>query len=302
MEFTLDDIWNEHDRQKSHEISDKIERVCVNCNNSDNINEIDNEIICTYCGIIIDNDVYEIEPVFEESIPIKKYNNNNKINKLIQWYMWSNEEKTIYKLKEYTTNLCNKLEIPEYLISQIINTVIEVMDVIKKNDGSKRSRVKDGIIINCIHYTTTNEFNILAFNCFDMAKKLSLDIKYITKADKLITELLNSGKVKLYKIVNKSPYDYINQVIIKYQLNISINIKTKMQRLISICENNDMLLNNTPLSIGACCFFYILILFKNDINAKDIAQMFNISHVTVIKTLSKLNTKSDFIDNQLIKI
>ena len=80
------------------------------------------------------------------------------------WFMWTNDEKNSYKLSNYTKDLCNKLSIPDTLTPLICNIVNVVISAIKKYEGTKRARVKDGIILSCIEYVgKENDFKISGF-------------------------------------------------------------------------------------------------------------------------------------------
>jgi transcription initiation factor TFIIIB Brf1 subunit/transcription initiation factor TFIIB len=203
--------------------------------------------------------------------------------------MWTNDEKNIYKLKMYVKNLCKDLKISEYLIDQIIDVVIMVMDTIKRNDGTKRARVKDGIIVICIYYVSKD--TVTPYSYMDMAKRLDLDIKYVTRAERIILELINSKKLNLSKSIvldTQKPYDYIINTIKSKNLNIDNQILEHTQSLITICEDNDILLDHTPLSVGVSCFYYILKLNNIDIDLKMFSELYDLSMVTVIKTYNKL--------------
>jgi transcription initiation factor TFIIIB Brf1 subunit/transcription initiation factor TFIIB len=203
--------------------------------------------------------------------------------------MYTNEEKSQYKLKKYTETICEKLGIENHLIPIIANTVCNVMDIIKENEGTKRARVKDGIILSCIHYLS--KYLDEKYDSVSLAKKLDLNIKYITKADKIILPLIHNGKLKLDKrsfLQTETPFFYVNQMIDKYNLNVPPVIITQVHRLINLCEEHDLLLDHTPQSVGICCFYYILKLNNIQIDVKIFIEIYNISAVTLFKTHSKL--------------
>ena len=219
-----------------------------------------------------------------------------------EWYMWSNEEKNVYKLKTYIIELCNKLYIPEFLFSNIIELCVNVIELIKKTDGTKRARVKDGILVICIYYVTKDTST--PFSYVDMAKRLNLDIKYVTRAERMILELVNSKRLNLDKKImldTKKPFDYIAESINKYNLNISKDILKLVKILIEICEDNDLLLDHTPLSIAVSCFYYILKLRNVETDVKIFSEFYNLSIVTVIKTYNKLKVYENKINELLVK-
>ena len=130
-------------------------------------------------------------------------------------------------------------------------------------------------------------------NSIDLAKKIDLNMKYISKADKLIMELINSNKLKMSKeclnnfLQPENPIDFVTRIIEKYNLNINQSIIDQVSNLIEICEDNDILLDHTPLSIGVTCF-YVLNINNIDINIKMFSQLYDLSMVTVMKTYNKL--------------
>ena len=253
--------------------------------------------VCNNCGLMLNNNQEFSSYVFEDIIQTKHkpyYSKSDKrIMKLQEWMMWTNEEKTEYKLKNYVKELCMRLQITETLVEPVYKLVSEIMVAIKRScDGPKRSRVKDGIIIIAIYYISKGMITVYSY--MDLAKKIDLNMKYISKADKLLMELINSNKLNLPKTFmdnffkTESPIDYVTKIIDKYKLGITQDIINQVQELISICEDNDILLDHTPLSIGVSTFYYILNANNIDINIKIFSELYDLSMVTVVKTFNKL--------------
>jgi len=124
-----------------------------------------------------------------------------------------------------------------------------------------------------------------------LTKRLSLDIKYVTRAERLILELINAKKLNIDKdliLQNLKPFDYIINTIKQKYIKINPEILDKVKSLIEICDDNDLLLDHTPLSIGVCCFYYILKMEKINVDIKLFAEMYDLSLVTVVKTYNKL--------------
>lgn len=297
----LDNIWKDFEESITHTAESKFNEInsdnlglCTNCL-STNLNINISDLICQDCGLvisenyIISNQSFDANLIKSEIPQKKNWTVNRKINKMQEWLMWTNDEKNIYKLKTYVQNLCHNLKIVECLIEPIINTIITVMSSIRQNDGTKRARVKDGIIVICIHYVSKNTST--PYSYIDIAKRLNLNIKYVTKAEKIILELINSKKLNLDKSIilnTQSPYDYVTTIIKNNNLNIDTQILDNTKRLIEICEDNDLLLDHTPLSIGVCCFYYILKIYDDNIDLKIFSDLYNLSGVTIIKTYNKL--------------
>ena len=266
----------------------------VNCEDCKNIIEI-NESVCRNCGLI----KKELEQVYDDYIFEKQNENERKsfkvsnFSKMQLWNNYSKDERKIYNLDNYTRDFCIKLEIIEQLIPHIIKTVQEVMMVINEIDGIKRSRVKNGIIIVCIYYISKNSEK--KYSCKYLANKAEIETKYITRAENIILELINSKKLKWDKSIilqPSSPYDYINDCIVINNLKINKELLTQTKKLIDICSDKDILSNNAPASIGVCCFYYILKRNNIDINIKLFSNIYNISFITITKTLKQLEENS----------
>lgn len=287
-------------KNKNDKLIDTI--LCKNCksdiNNTYNSNH---EIICWNCGLI-QSSFYSSIPQFNanKEIQIRPKYTNTKLDRMQKWTMWSNDEKNEYKLINYTREFCNKLNIPETLLPNIFDVVKIVMNAIKTIDGTKRARVKDGIILSCIEYVCKNNSFNLSIN--KLSKQINLDIKYITRAEKIILELINNKHLQLDKskiLETETPYFYVENVINKKSLNIPTNICEEIKKLIHICEANDILLDHTPLSIGVCCFYYILYVNNINIDIKIFSDLYDLSVVTVTKTLNKLKIHEKFINKNL---
>lgn len=266
--------------------------VCKACK-STNIQLLQLESVCCDCGVVVPDILLDSQPQFEEPIESRHTTNrtcvNSRLVKMQTWYMWSNEEKNNYKLKQYTKELCYRLNIQEGMMNNICDTVVHVMNVIKKYEGTKRARVKDGIILTCIQYVFSTAKSQMS--ALELAKKLNLEVKYITKAEKIIIELTNSGKLNLSKTQIhefKTPYHCVKEVIDQHLINIPLELLSQLQTLIDICKQNDLLLDNTPLSVGVCCLYYILQLHSIEIDLKVFSNLFGLSVMTILKTFNKL--------------
>ena len=303
-------IWDQVDKYKKKDNDLNFLQInskqCSNCNIK-NLHTLECELICHDCGLVIDSYKLIGGEYISTEIPTKytPHNaNNNTIQRLQQWTMYSNEEKSQYKLKKYTEQLCEKIDIDKTIISIVSNTVIEVMEIIKENDGAKRARVKDGIIIICIQYVS--RYLNKNYDSVSLAKKMDLNIKYITKAEKIMLPLLNSNKIKFDKthfLQTEQPFFFVEQIIQKYNLDIPKNIIIQVREVIDICNKLDILLDHTPQSIGICSFYFILKLNNVDLDIKLFIEIYNISLVTLLKTFNKLeNYKPLFAKHNIIPL
>jgi transcription initiation factor TFIIIB Brf1 subunit/transcription initiation factor TFIIB len=299
-DIDVDKIWSILDGQVNTKTKTLTGSPPKNCQTCPECTALIYDSTCNSCGLML-NDNQEFSSYnYEEPIQYKTSytGNNTRLKKMQEWMMWTNEEKTEYKLNKYTKELCDKLQIHEQFVDVVCNLVSQVMKAIKSScDGPKRSRVKDGIIIVCIYYVSKGSQNVYSY--IDLAKKIDLNMKYISKADKVLMELINANKLNLsadfmdnfYKTEN--PIDYVTKIIDKYQLNINKQIINQVIELIDICEDNDILLDHTPLSVGVSCFYYILDINDIEINVKMFSELYDLSMVTVLKTFNKLKLHKD---------
>jgi transcription initiation factor TFIIIB Brf1 subunit/transcription initiation factor TFIIB len=306
----LDKIWdifynNIQTNSINNEYEYKNKNNCSKCNSHVQTYET----ICKYCGLVLETTPELSNYLFNTSVEISTptYSlGNNRLLKLQEWMTWSNDEKTEYKLTKYTKEFCINLNIADHLINDICNFISQIMKAIKNNyDGPKRSRVKNGIIIMCIYYVSKGTNN--PYSYIELSKRINLNMKYISKADKLIMELFNSKKLHLPKHITnnffkiENPIDYVIKIINKYKLDINKSILNQIEELINICEDNDILLDHTPASIGVSCFYYILTINNIDINIKIFAELYDLSIVTIIKTFNKLKQYKDNFEKMGIK-
>jgi len=278
------------------------------CCNNCGYEEYDTDNVCTNCGLINNNiQEYDIqtfqenEPVYAKTVNYTKTTSNfNKINKMKQWYSSTNEEKNDYKLVLYTKELCEKLNI-NYHVSYITDLVINILKLIKSADSSKRCRVKDGIIIVCIFYTYKN-FNLhndYKFTLYSLAKKINLNVKYISKAETSILELVNKRKIDLNKniLLNindiysfipgvKQQFINLNHNLSKEHIDLLFN---NLKVLINKLEKNEYLSNHAPFSVVIGSLYYILNKQMFNIDLHMFSKLYNISNVTILKINSEIN-------------
>ena len=269
----------------------------MNCNDCKSILE---DTVCYNCGLVNDNTIISTFKFVEQTDVKICRNTNTKLSKMLNWSLYTDVEKRDYRLKVYITNLLTKLHY-ETFIDQVYEFVLKIMNAIKDNhDGPKRSRVKDGIIILSLYYISKNTLYTNIINYREIAKTLDLNIKYISKADKLITELTVNKKLNLVNFnLNEKEHalSYITNAIEKYKLIIPSKTITKTGELINYCEESDILLDCTPFSLAISCFYYILLKYKNDIDINTFSNIFNLSNITILKNYKKLDNvipKSQF--------
>lgn len=312
------DVRHSNSRTSQLEENLRLPLLCGHCG-SDGIDVLnDFKIVCFSCGVTstFASDNHSSNPTGTsgefgvQDVPQryckKSTKELSKLQKRLAWSQYTNEEKNEYKLKLYIDDLCDRLGIPESLYVQIKTTVVQVMNIIKNTEGTKRARVKDGIILACIEYI--GKRNNVTLSGTKLGKSIGIDIKYVTRAESILLELLHTKKLTLDKdtlLSTRSPYEYVEDIVIKRRLNVRQDVLDTVKRVIAICEKNELLLDHTPLSIGVCSFYYVISeivgFTAEDIDIREFAQMYNLSVVTVAKTTAKLKEHDSLIRESLRK-
>lgn len=288
--MNLDSVWRNFEQFDKTETEPPVVHrdICRACLQA-TVQQGNSEAVCYNCGHVVPESTV-LQVAFETAPEMRKSTRSN--TKVHNWMLWSNEEKNTYKLNQYTKSICKRLEIHDSLITSICETVVNVMTVIKKFEGTKRARVKDGIILVCAEYVAMcSQSQTQKVTAVELAKKMGLETKYITKADKMILELKMSNKLDMKRqsvsdIPN--PYKYVEDVVTKHNLKIPRNILQQVRKLIQVCEDQDLLLDNTPLSVGVSCFYYCLKKNNIGLDLKMFSDIYDLSIVTVTKTYNKL--------------
>jgi hypothetical protein len=272
--------------------------------------------VCYNCGHVSGEQEYS-NYIFEQvpEISSNKPSKTSKISKMQNWLMWSDNEKKEYKIKMYTTDFCKLLDINPIITVYSIDFVLQIMNSIKDNyNGSKRSRVKNSIVLMCIFYISKN--NDGQYNYTEMVKKFNKTItnplylittKYISKANKIILDIVNNSNFKISNDLKNTilsidkPIDYLHKLIKKYNLIISDNILNQTIELLDICNDNDLINDSTLLSISAGCFYYILEINNISIDLNALSDIYNISTATITKIYKRLYEYDSKLKN-LLKI
>lgn len=266
----------------------------------------DNDNTCRECGLVTNESIFSSYCYDEQPQKLKMRVKDSKLEKMQKWMMWTNDERNEYKLKEYVRNFCQELDVVDAIVPDVFYFVLQVMTSIKSTcDGPKRSSVKDGIIIVCIYYVSKSIKKPCSY--IELSRKINLNMKYISRADKLIMELITSKKLKIpdrfLELLQKieTPIEYIQSIIEKFQLTIDRRILTQVEDLIGICKDNDILVDHMPMSIGVSCFYYVLFINNIDLSVKTFSEMYDLSVATVSKTFNKLKVYTEHFERMGIR-
>ena len=200
-------------------------------------------------------------------------------------YNYTNEEKNSYKIREYTKFMCEKLEIPETIVNETCDFVLESLHALKKHTGSKRAKVKDGIILTCINYVCKNNGLYLKYK--DLAKLADIDIKYIYNGEKIMNEFINTKRINSNIDITKNSFETLLGIIKSKKIKIDKEILEKTEELINACEMEDSLSDHYKTSIALACLYATMCEYET-IDSYEFCKIFEISNVTLNKVVSKL--------------
>ncbi len=190
---------------------------------------------------------------------------------------YSNKEKSDYNIQLYTIELCNRLDI--VYNDSLLSTVVQVMNLIKDNYGSKRLKVKDSIIIICIS-------SILGVDSLDLSSKIGIENKYIYNSRKFF-----AGIPELKEFIKtRSAFDYIKQVYNSNKVLVShTDHLEETRRLVDYCEKNNILSESTPMTIGVSCLYLVLVANGYNVDIEKFSKMYNVSVTTIKATFKKVS-------------
>lgn len=246
-----------------------------------------NETTCINCGLVLENQPEFDNFMYEQPIETKVRSAPfNRLTKLQDWISWTKEEKTEYKLKKYVREFCEQLSIYPNIIDNICHLVNHVLQTIKeKNDGSKRSKVKDAIIINCIcHVSPEYDPNYLA-------KRANIEAKYLSKADRILLDL--------HLTEQKQPNDNLQQQLRKEFMlknGLCTNVEDKLKILMEIVEDNQLINDDSSLSV--ICFYYLL-MHETVVDLREFTEHFKINPTNLTKSFNKLKKIQEKINKML---
>lgn len=293
---------------------------CNYCN-SNNINSLENKIICNDCGCVI-REIFNSNAQYEDSdngtsygcpsnyffpksalgckIKTKGY---SKIANLQKQGQMPYKEKSLMDVMDNIQIKCNKYNITQ----KIIDTAKVLYKKISECKHTKGNRKGKSMIMRCI-----NRRALIAACVFYACKleNMPRSPKEIADIYDLEVKHVNRGCRKFLDYVDIS--GYFNKIkacqasnfIARHsqELNLSTEILEMAQ---NICENIhtlDIASNHEPPSIAAGSILLICNYMKKDINKKNISKIFGISDVTISKTYRRIYPYHKIImDNDITK-
>lgn len=221
----------------------------------------------------------------------------SRVNRYQQWNSMPYKERSLYKVYKDIEDKCIAGDLP-LIISETAQSYYLTISETKISRGSNRI----GIIAACIYYAckecevprSTNELSSL----------FQIDNKIMTKGCKNFTEIMRMSKdrkrIQTHKSVNL--HDFIERFC--HKLKFCENKQKHIGILSKLCEELNLVNDNTPPAMAAGCIYLYIRILKLDIDKKQISEICKISEVTINKCSKKLEENEIIMNkiNELSKV
>lgn len=193
---------------------------------------------------------------------------------------YTSQEKADYALKLYIHDICNKLNV--VYTEPLADTIVGVINLIKKEYGNKRLKVKDGITIICIAH-------VLNLDPLHLAARIDVENKYIYSSRKFFVEL---QELKEF-VKTKTVFQHLKQTLQAYCHNSELidEALASTEKLIAHCEKKGVMLECNSNTLGVACLYFVLLEDSDyQIDIVKFSKTFHVSSTTILKAADKIRT------------
>lgn len=294
----------------------KIQPKCKECGNT-GLKVIDGKITCTKCSLIFS---IKIENSTEKGAFNKEDGNlsvntghtlvstslfpgyintniigNNSFNLMNKLNMWNNtltaDEKNVMEVFKKIREICNKSNFSKkiedtakslYLNLKKISTNKDDENQVNRRNMNREDK-QNIMIAVCIQKSC--DMNKDARNKIEIAQLCNIDIKAMTKGEKLYCEIIGSSKINV-NMPQITPHELIPRLCQKLEItdqykNIGIRISINIEKLY-ICSNS------APQSLAATAILILVIGYKLPITIAQIAKCSYMAESTIDKCYKKM--------------
>jgi transcription initiation factor TFIIB len=217
---------------------------------------------------------------------------NFKMSRVTRYQQWNSmpyKERSLYKVYKDIEDKCIAGDL-KLIIAETAQSYYLVISQTKISRGSNRI----GIIAACIYFAckecevprSTNELSSL----------FKIDNKIMTRGCKNFTEIMRMSKdrnrVQTHKSVNL--HDFIERF--SHKLNLSESDNKSITNLSKLCEELNLVNDNTPPAMASGCIFLYIRMNNIDIDKKSISEVCKISEVTINKCSKKLEENDTILE------
>jgi transcription initiation factor TFIIB len=212
-------------------------------------------------------------------------NRNKTMNRLGMYQRWNSmpyKERSLYKVFVEIDAKCRTKDI----CPVIRNTAKSLYTILSKTQ-IKRGNKRKGIIAACVFNACKECGAPRSPN--EISSIFEIDPKIMTKGLNDYTEIMRMSKTPISRIQDIRGIKMID-FIHRFCQNLSLTEKDAdiITQIAEICEDMNLISDNTPPSMATGCI-YLYIRFKHlDITKKDISEECKISEVTINKCFKKI--------------
>tara|TARA_Y100000389_G_scaffold204235_2_gene255746 strand:- start:1934 stop:2938 length:1005 start_codon:yes stop_codon:yes gene_type:complete len=164
-----------------------------------------------------------------------------------------------------------------------------------------RGIMRKGLIAACLFMACKKQG--VPRTCQEIAEIFQIDDKWVTKGNKKFTELWSlTGKGHISYKEDCQSQDYLARFCSNL-LEEHTELLTISRKISNICKSNDLLSQNTPISVAASSIYIATIHLglKDKISRLDIANAAKTSQVTISKCFKELmKTKDIWKENEIV--
>jgi transcription initiation factor TFIIB len=212
---------------------------------------------------------------------------NRDIRRIRMYQMWNSMpywERTLYAVFEKLANNTANHGVP-------LKVIDDAKVLYKRASERKISRGdnKDGLIASCIYYACL--MNKLPRSPKEVARMFHIDPNILTKGNARFQTLLQMN------VESSTPADYIARFGSK--LKMDYNDIQACKVLAKVLDDLEIVSENAPTSVAAGALFYYCCKHEIDFSKKQIADVCEVSEVTITKCYKRLQKFQDIIDSTL---
>ena len=224
------------------------------------------------------------------SVISSRRGDNRDIRRIRMYQMWNSMpywERTLYNVFDKLANNTSSHGIPAKVLD-------DAKVLYKKASEKKISRGdnKEGLIASCIYYACL--MNKLPRSPKEVARMFHIDPNILTKGNTRFQSLLQMN------VDSSTPDEYIARFGSK--LNMSYQDIQKCKLFAKKLDELEIVSENSPTSVAAGAIYYYCLENKIDFSKKNIADVCEVSEVTITKCYKRLQKHKDLfiqVQNEL---
>lgn len=300
--------------------NDTDKNKCLNCQSDNMVKDEENGYnVCSNCGVInkeqLDNtpnyendkssasygsitNYYFPKSGLGTKIKMKGY---NKMGILQNQGQMPYKEKSLMDEMKRIEERCKKHNITQNIIDRAKSLLKKVSDS-KHTSGSRKGKVRimrcinrKSMIAACLLYACKLEGEPRTSK--EIANIYDLETKYVNRGYRKFREIVDISSLTA-NISSSKSFDYIKRFAKNFNIeqkyiDIAIDISNNIHKL-------EIVSTHEPQSVSAGCILLVSNIYKLKINRKKIAEVFDISDVTISKTYRRINQFQKIICNNKI--